>query len=152
MEEIWSVQTILSGKPEWYLLTWGQESSSFLLRKSQQGGNMLTSHSLKDPDSNAFHGAILFWVSLVSHSNKELHEAKGKSFTPVCNQPFVADLCCWRVAPQGLSIEEIMKVPDVLGQPRRRLEKIPSSTHRLCMPVEQPSTEALRNLIFASEP
>lgn len=52
MEEIWSVQTILSGKPEWYLLTWGQESSSFLLQKSQQVEKTLTRHSRKDPDSN----------------------------------------------------------------------------------------------------
>ena len=51
---------------------------------------MLTSHSLKDPESNGFHCAILFWFPLASHSNKELHEAKGKSFMIVCSQPFVA--------------------------------------------------------------
>ena len=56
------------------------------------------------------------------------------------------------MAPQGLLIGEIMKVSDILGEPRIRLEKIPSNTHRLCMPVEQPSMEVLRNLIFASEP
>lgn len=138
-----------SGKPEWYLLTWGQESSTILLQKSQEGTNVLTSHSLKEPDSNGFHCAILFWFPLVSHSKKKSREAKGESFMTVCNQPFVAGSLRLKGGSKGLVNGEIMKVP---GQPKMRLEKICSSTHRLCRPVEQPSMDTLRNLIFASEP
>jgi len=56
------------------------------------------------------------------------------------------------MALQGLYVGEMSKVPNFLGQPRIRLEYIPSNTHRLCMPVDQPSMEALRNLIFGSAP
>ena len=50
---------------------------------------MLTSHSLKDAKSKGFHCAI-FWLPLVSHSNKQLHEAKRKFFMTVCSRSCVS--------------------------------------------------------------
>lgn len=114
---------------------------------------MLTSHSLKDPERNGFHCAILFWFPLVSPTNKELHEAKGKSFMTVCNQPFVEGSLRLKGGSTGFVNRGDNESTGPVGSAQNEtIEKIPSNTHRLCMPVEYPSMEALRNLIFASEP
>lgn len=80
---------------------------------------------------------ILFGFPPVSHSKKEMHEAKWKYFMTVCNQPFVEGSLRLKNGSTGLSIGKIMKILDISGQPRIRREKILSNMQRLCIPVEK---------------